>query len=185
MAKTKTLIERKAYSRRGDIYRWLRDHFQQVFHDIEELQRPWAVIAAEAAVAGVIGTRGAKPTADSVRRVWKRVCRDVQVARDRKVAEQIEREAQAAALEAARRDALRTAHLREQLRPRIVGAPVSSGGEPGTALVPVDGQRRLTEEEEERILAERTPDGRRTPEAVALMQERVLRSLAEENKKRV
>ena len=187
MAEQKSLIEMKAYSRRGDIYRWLREHYEKVLRDTVELQRPWAVIALEIGNDGVQATRGKNTLcAESVRQTWKRVCRDVQAAREREIAERIEREVQAEAVEVARRDALRAANLRPQLRPRIVGAAGggSGGGRPGTALVAANGKTRLTDEEEERILAERTPDGKRTQAAVDLMMELARRRMREENLKR-
>ena len=92
----KSLIELKAYGRCGDIYRWLRDHYDQVLEDRVELERSWAVITEEIESAGVKGTRGGPPLIDSVRMTWKRVCRDVEAARKRKEERKAEREAKTA-----------------------------------------------------------------------------------------
>jgi len=96
MAERKSLIELKAYGRCGDIYRWLREHYEQMLEERDELQRPWEVITAEIASAGVKGTRGGPPYVTSVRKTWKRVCRDVEAERERKEARKAEREARAA-----------------------------------------------------------------------------------------
>lgn len=41
-------------------------------------QPSWETVAEEIAAAGLLGTRGNPPTAGSVRRVWQRVCRDIE-----------------------------------------------------------------------------------------------------------
>lgn len=117
---TKSLIELKAYSRHSDIYRWLRENFQRVSHDVLVLRRTWDAIAADVACAGVKGVRGTSPYAASVRRIWHRVVRDVGLDEER-IADR-EREQQA---KKAKRDAY-PSRMSRDLRPipsQQVGRP--------------------------------------------------------------
>ncbi|WP_198022872.1 hypothetical protein [Methylosinus sp. LW3] len=88
----KSLIELKAYSRHGDIYRWLRENYDRVEPEIVGLKRTWDSIAADIGREGVQGLRGKTPYGNSVRRIWPRVCRDVNAERERQAAEARERE---------------------------------------------------------------------------------------------
>jgi hypothetical protein len=91
----RSLIELKAYSRHGDIYRWLRENHDRVIHDTVKLERTWDSIAKDIASDGVKGMRGRAPYAESVRRIWSRVRRDVAAEREREEVEKVEREARA------------------------------------------------------------------------------------------
>lgn len=87
----RSLIELRAYSRRGDIYRWLRENYERVTRDVAGLQRTWESIAADVARDGVKGMRGRAPYGESVRRIWARVRRDVEAEKQREAAEAAER----------------------------------------------------------------------------------------------
>jgi hypothetical protein len=174
----RSLIELRAYSRHGDIYRWLRENYERVKHETANLQRTWESIAADIASDGVKGMRGRAPYAESVRRIWPRVCRDVEADRERQAQEEA---ARAAAGEKRRSYPSR---MPQGLRPRVADQPVRPvpQGQGGTALVVAKGSSRaLTEEEEQKILAERLPDGRLTPAARALKIERARRGLRKED----
>ena len=58
-------------------------------------QKPsWETIAGKMAREGIVGAKGKPPAGHSVRRVWKRVLRDVAAERERELAEEVERAAQ-------------------------------------------------------------------------------------------
>lgn len=69
----------------GAVYRWLRDHRAEVAQALVREKLAWHSVAAEIAAAGVLGARGEPPTGNAVRRVWKRLCRDL-VAEEARVA---------------------------------------------------------------------------------------------------
>ena len=55
-------------------------------------QKPsWETVAGKMAREGVVGAKGKQPAGHSVRRVWKRVLRDVAAERERELAEEVER----------------------------------------------------------------------------------------------
>jgi hypothetical protein len=59
------------------VYAWLLKNHAEVEQLRARWDRPrWETIAKLMAGDGVIGARGAPPNGNSVRRVWKRVCRD-------------------------------------------------------------------------------------------------------------
>ena len=91
----RSLIELKAYTRHGDIYRWLRENYERIEPEIVKLKRSWGSIAADISAEGVKGARGKEPYAKSVRRIWPWVCRDVAAEREREEVEKVEREARA------------------------------------------------------------------------------------------
>ncbi len=62
---------------REAIYAWLVTNYDEVERLRARWDRPgWRSIAQIMAADDVIGARGASPNENSVRRVWKRVCRD-------------------------------------------------------------------------------------------------------------
>ena len=64
------------------VYAWLLTNHEEVERLRARWDRPgWRSIAQIMAADDVIGARGAPPNENSVRRVWKRVCRD-KAARD-------------------------------------------------------------------------------------------------------
>ena len=68
----------KPYQRHSDLYRWLRSRHRRLSGIFMAHQPSWETVAEEIAAAGLLGTRGNPPTAGSVRRVWQRVCRDIE-----------------------------------------------------------------------------------------------------------
>jgi hypothetical protein len=68
----------KPYQRHSDLYRWLRSRHRLLSGIFMAHQPSWETVAEEIAAAGLLGTRGNPPTAGSVRRVWQRVCRDIE-----------------------------------------------------------------------------------------------------------
>ncbi|MEK8121592.1 hypothetical protein WOB59_00280 [Methylocystis sp. IM4] len=83
----------QAYGGRGEIYRWLRTHYDFVDDWRKGLSPTWDTIAAQICKAGVVNRNGKKPAGRLVRRIWQRVCRDVTVEREREAAERAAREA--------------------------------------------------------------------------------------------
>jgi len=68
----------RPYRRRSDMYRWLRQHHGQVAELLAATEPSWREVAERLGRAGVRNTKGALPSADSIRRVWRVVCRDVE-----------------------------------------------------------------------------------------------------------
>ena len=66
-----------AFSRRSEVYRWLRDRYAEIEEMMTAHDPSWHVIAAEIAREGISGGRGRPPTGRAVRRIWQRVRRDV------------------------------------------------------------------------------------------------------------
>jgi hypothetical protein len=141
----RSLIELKAYTRHGDIYRWLRENYERIEPEIVKLERSWGSIAADISAEGVKGARGKEPYAKSVRRIWPRVCRDVAAERERDRAENIEREARAEK----RRQYPSSAP--KDLRP-IPALPVISESR---ASVPAAGQEEVKPWEDKNLSPER------------------------------
>lgn len=126
----------QAYGGRGEIYRWLRAHYDFVDDWRKGLSPTWDTIAARISKAGVVNRNGKKPAGRLVRRIWQRVCRDVMVEREREAAARAAREAQA--------EQWRGFPSRQRaLEPLLADAPVPQikAPEPGEcrALVPVSG----------------------------------------------
>jgi hypothetical protein len=116
-------FEGRPYRGHGDVYRWLREHYDYVEGWIKKKNPPGEEIAARIAREAVVGARGKAPTSRSVRKVWARVCRDVAGEREREAAEQAERDA----LAERRRN-----YPSRQLAAQPLGAEAT-----GRALVPV------------------------------------------------
>jgi hypothetical protein len=66
------------HNRRTPLFCWLWDNHEEV----TQMRRRWLVtwdgIATIIAEDGIKGRHGNDPTADAVRKVWKRVCRDIE-----------------------------------------------------------------------------------------------------------
>ena len=169
----RSLIQLKAYSRHGDIYRWLRENFDRVEPEIVHLKRSWESIASDIGADGVKGGRGKEPYANSVRRIWPRVCRDVAVAREREAEERRSEKPRPKSGAVIRRGChMGFGHSGRRSR---------SGGcrrlRQELRWCSKWVRRRLSEEEEQKILAERLPDGRLTPAARKLKIARARRRL--------
>jgi len=80
----------KPFGGHGDVYRWLRANYAFVVNWIAKQKPSWETIAAKMAREGIIGAKGKQPAGHSVRRVWKRVLRDVATERERELAEEAE-----------------------------------------------------------------------------------------------
>lgn len=72
-----------AFRGRGDVYRWLRKNHAVVLDWLEKAEPSWGVIAQRMASEGVVGKKGEAPTRSSARKVWHRVCRDLEAERGR------------------------------------------------------------------------------------------------------
>ncbi len=83
----------KPFGGHGDVYRWLRANYAFVVNWIAKQKPSWETIAAKMAREGIIGAKGKQPAGHSVRRVWKRVLKDVATERERELAEEVERAA--------------------------------------------------------------------------------------------
>jgi hypothetical protein len=71
-------LQEKGRSRHAGGYRWLLEHYEAMIQVMTMIGPSWNAIAEEAANAGVRGVHQQVITGDSLRRTWKRVCRDVQ-----------------------------------------------------------------------------------------------------------
>jgi hypothetical protein len=76
-----------AYGGHSDMYRWLRKRYAQIAGSLSVDKPAWRSVAAELATEGVVGARGQRPSAKSVREMWRRVCRDVERERAAREAE--------------------------------------------------------------------------------------------------
>ncbi len=65
---------------REPVYAWLLANFDKVVRALQPRNgwngMQWAEIAHIMTLEGIVGSRGDPPNANSVRRVWVRVCRD-------------------------------------------------------------------------------------------------------------
>jgi hypothetical protein len=77
----------RPYRRRSEMYRWLREHHGHVAELLAATEPSWREVAERLGRAGVRNTKGALPSADSIRRVWRVVCRDVAGAHTRPIRE--------------------------------------------------------------------------------------------------
>jgi hypothetical protein len=66
------------FAKCSSVYRWLRARYEELARELQERAPGWKAIAARIAADGIRGVRGGEPNAESVRRVWQRVCRDVE-----------------------------------------------------------------------------------------------------------
>jgi hypothetical protein len=73
-------IRAQPYTRRSDLYRWLREHHKELAPRIAAEAASWTVVASEIAAIGVCNRKGQPPSGKSVRLCWLRVCRDVEKA---------------------------------------------------------------------------------------------------------
>ncbi len=141
----RSLIELKAYTRHGDIYRWLRENYDRIEPEIVKLKRNWGSIAADISAEGVKGARGKEPYAKSVRRIWPRVYRDVAAEREQERVANIEREVRA---EKRRQNPSRAP---QDLRPIQVLPAISES----RASVPATGQEEVKPWEDKNLSPER------------------------------
>lgn len=75
--KIKRTLEQNGESRHTDVYRWLKAHHTELSPLLMQCRPSWAVVAASIAGEGVKGPQGQTPSADAVRRIWHRLCRDL------------------------------------------------------------------------------------------------------------
>lgn len=137
--------------RHSQVYRIMRARHASLTAKFEAGWIGWEAVAQEMAGIGVSGKRGtAPPSADSLRRVWKRVCRDV--------------EAEAMKLAAQPPKRLPPSRMSPDWRPTVVAplppppppirrqlpAPLADGGSLGTGTVSPEDDG-FTEEEKQRI----------------------------------
>jgi hypothetical protein len=79
--------------RRSDAYRWVRANYG-LLKKMLEGKPSWRVMADEVAALGVLGARGQRLTADRLREMWGRVCRDVAIEEAEKRAVVVQRKKQ-------------------------------------------------------------------------------------------
>jgi len=150
-----SLIAAKAYRGRGDIYRWLRQNYERVLHDIEVLERSWESVAADIAKDGIVGTRGDRPSSQSARKAWRRVIRDVAKAEEAAGVRERERQAEQA------KRAAYPSRMSPELRPvRSLPAVrsdqctlVASSGAGSCETTPIDWESRIKARSPEEQLA--------------------------------
>lgn len=64
----------------GDIYRWLKKNRRKVRAGFKSTGSGWDGVVAAIAKEGVTGRNGQAPNRNSVRRVWTRLCSDLEAA---------------------------------------------------------------------------------------------------------
>jgi len=70
-------IEERGETRHSDLYRWLKLHYPTFSVSFARHRPSWILIADEIAAAGIVGIHGQRPSPNSVRQIWERVCRDI------------------------------------------------------------------------------------------------------------
>ncbi len=65
---------------RSDAYRWLHQRHRQLMATFTAFPPVWTDVAATMAAKGITGGRGRPLTGEAVRRIWERVCRDLEAA---------------------------------------------------------------------------------------------------------
>src|SRR6516162_10088525 len=110
-------LQGRRFRGRSDLYRWLRANYKRLAPRLAQDQVSWGVLAQEIAAAGLKNRKGAPPSADSVRRIWGTVCRDL---------------AREAAAKAQRRTRKYPSRISPSWRPQVVEPPrsVASAGAP-------------------------------------------------------
>ncbi len=66
------------HNSRQAVFCWLWDNHTELSEMLVKWQPGWRMIAAIMEEDGVLGAKGAPPTANAVRRVWKRVCKEIE-----------------------------------------------------------------------------------------------------------
>lgn len=75
---------------RSDAYRWVRAN-HGLLKTMLEGKPSWRVMADEIAALGVVGARGQRLSADRLREMWGRVCRDIAIEEAEKHAAVVQR----------------------------------------------------------------------------------------------
>ncbi|WP_041778104.1 hypothetical protein [Beijerinckia indica] len=71
-------LKEQSFGRCSDTYRWLRKHHEPLNAAFNKNQPAWRVVAEILTEAGIVGARGQKLSAKPLRRMWLRVCRDIE-----------------------------------------------------------------------------------------------------------
>jgi hypothetical protein len=71
------------HNHRAAIFCWLWDNHDDLALMLQRWKPSWDTIAGIMAEDGIKGRYGAPPTGDAARRVWKRVCREIEEKRKR------------------------------------------------------------------------------------------------------
>lgn len=80
-------VRARSHSRHSDAYRWLWDHHGAV-RDALTGKPSWTAVAEALADIGIRGARGQLIRGNDLRRIWRRVCRDVDASTARSTAPQ-------------------------------------------------------------------------------------------------
>lgn len=75
----KRAVEVKSDAGRTDLYRWLKARHAALTELLAEAKPGWATLAMAIDKEGVKGRQGQVISADAVRRIWRRLCRDLEV----------------------------------------------------------------------------------------------------------
>ena len=78
MARMLRAFEAKGQSGHSDLYRWLRSRHAKLSRAFAQHKPAWPLIAAEIAAEGIRGADGQVASANSVRQMWHRLCRDLE-----------------------------------------------------------------------------------------------------------
>ena len=70
-------LEKKSDVGKTDLYRWLKAYYADLSPLLAQCRPGWSALAEEVHLEGVRGPQGQKVSDDAVRRVWKRLCRDI------------------------------------------------------------------------------------------------------------
>ena len=77
------------YGHRGPVYIWLWENRAAVTHAMEVHWLSWDTLALAAADDGIVGRWGKPPTGNAMRRVWVRVCQELEKREARKRVEAV------------------------------------------------------------------------------------------------
>ncbi|WOJ91746.1 hypothetical protein RZS28_18635 (plasmid) [Methylocapsa polymorpha] len=147
-------IEKGAYRGHGDVYRWLREHYESVAEWVAKKNPSGEAIAERLSDAGIFGARGKRPTSRAVRKVWWRVCRDVLAENERLATQEAERLAKQRELIAGFGTTRRAGTA-----PAPIGPPLAAVGSGSTSearvLTRPDGQPESSVERNKRVIKER------------------------------
>lgn len=77
IGKVLAAIEAEPHRGCSDLYRWLRKHHAALTAALATHRSPLRVLLRHVHEAGIVGRRGQCVSYESLRKTWKRVCRDV------------------------------------------------------------------------------------------------------------
>jgi hypothetical protein len=68
--------------RYSEVYRFLRRQYEALVAQFDKSWPGWGAVAAELGAVGLLGKKGQPLSGDALRRIWRRVCRDVEAEKE-------------------------------------------------------------------------------------------------------